>query len=198
MNATPDLPATPIRRRRRTDLDQDEVVQAALRIVSNGGVGALTMRRLAEELGLSSMASYYHVPSKSQLFDLVCDAVLATLPSPSTNLSWDDALREQLTAARRELAAHPGVAGLLLGLTTHTPHSRRLDAELNALLQRAGLTAEEAISMGRAMIIYLFGRVSYDENVPLTGRKTAQEEFLVGLDLMLTGIEQRIGTRRSA
>src|ERR1700722_18346588 len=71
--------------RRSGNLNEQEVVDAALRIIHAGGVEELSMRRLSRELGVSTMAAYYYVKDKNQLIDLVASTVLAdiTVPPPS-------------------------------------------------------------------------------------------------------------------
>jgi TetR/AcrR family tetracycline transcriptional repressor len=195
-------------RARHADLSEQEVVAAALRVVAREGAGRLTMRALAVELGLSSTASYYHVPSKTVLFELVADAVLADVEVPPPGGSWDERLRRMFISARVQLSRYPGVAQLLLNRTTHTANTRRLADELAVMLHDAGFDGAEAAFLSEAFVVYLFGRVTYETRAlaptwkpgpplrpaasPGAAAGAAAGGFEIGLDLLIDGVRQRI------
>jgi AcrR family transcriptional regulator len=85
-----------------------EIVAAAVRIADAEGVEAVSMRRLADELGVATMTPYTHVESKDELLDLMRDAVAAEmiLPEPIPD-SWREALRAIALRTRAALEAHP-------------------------------------------------------------------------------------------
>ena len=89
-------PAGP-RRGPRAGLDVDRIVAAAVALADAEGLAALSMRRVAAELGVGAMTLYTHVPGKGELVDLMLDAVLGELyPEPPAG-DW----RERLTAVAR-------------------------------------------------------------------------------------------------
>ncbi|WP_255649195.1 TetR/AcrR family transcriptional regulator [Frankia sp. ArI3] len=97
-------------------LGVDDIVAAALRVGTHRGFEALTMRALAEELGVSAMAAYHHVASKDALVDLVIDAVLAGVEIPPPDLGdWDVRLCELRRRCAAALEAWPGVDVLVYG-----------------------------------------------------------------------------------
>jgi len=58
-------------------LDRERIVEAAMTIIDQDGLDALSMRRLGAALGVNPMAAYYHVPNKAALYDLVVEAIMA-------------------------------------------------------------------------------------------------------------------------
>jgi TetR/AcrR family tetracycline transcriptional repressor len=86
-------PPTP----RRPALDRDQLVRAALALLDAVGFDGLTMRRLAERLGVQAASLYNHVRDKQQLLTLLADAICAEVPGLDASRPW----REQLEHAAR-------------------------------------------------------------------------------------------------
>ena len=106
----------PVRTRRgpRQGLSVDAVVASAIELADADGLDALTMRRIAERVGISPMSVYTYVPGKAELLDLMLDSVYADMPRPRwRTTSW----RRRLTSvARRNRAlftAHPWAASVV-------------------------------------------------------------------------------------
>jgi AcrR family transcriptional regulator len=91
-----------------TSIKRAEIVAAAVRIADAEGVEAVSMRRLADELGVATMTPYTHVASKDELLDLMRDAVAAEmlLPEPLPE-DWREALRAIAERTRAAYEAHP-------------------------------------------------------------------------------------------
>jgi AcrR family transcriptional regulator len=89
-------------------MERAEIVSAAVRIADADGVDAVSMRRLADELGVATMTPYTHVASKDELLDLMRDAVAAEmlLPEPLPE-DWRAALRAIADRTRAAYEAHP-------------------------------------------------------------------------------------------
>ena len=91
----------------RGRLTRDRVLDAALAIADREGLPALTMRRLAAELGVAPMAVYMHVRSKEELLDGVADRIADQLEVPAEpGGDWAAQLREVARSMRKALAAH--------------------------------------------------------------------------------------------
>ncbi|NLP83992.1 TetR family transcriptional regulator [Microbacterium sp. CFH 90308] len=112
---------------RREPLSRGRVLREAIAIADEGGIDALTMRRLAQQLGVEPMSIYYHVRGKDAVItgalDLVFEdvgerAARATTPPPP---SWQDHLRTRILAAREVLLDHPWVPRALEARGTMTP-----------------------------------------------------------------------------
>jgi AcrR family transcriptional regulator len=104
----------------RLPLSRERVLRAAIKVADGIGIGALTMRRVAEELGAEAMSLYYYVTSKEDLLDGVADAVVAeinevvgALDGPAAGDAWKTAARQRILAARQVLLRHPWAPGVL-------------------------------------------------------------------------------------
>jgi AcrR family transcriptional regulator len=126
--------------RHRRALTRERVVAEALAIIGTDGVDALSMRALAARLGVVPAALYRHVRSKSQLCDLVADAVLAEVDCrPGRSPGWAGQVKLLAGRLRTVLESHPGIAGLLKTRDPLGPHSLALAEAFLAPLQQAGL-----------------------------------------------------------
>ncbi|MGQ0838466.1 TetR/AcrR family transcriptional regulator [Actinokineospora sp.] len=72
----------PVSREGRSDLSVDRIAQAAIRIADTEGIGALTMRRVSEALGVGTMSPYTYVPGKAELLDVMMDTVYGEIARP--------------------------------------------------------------------------------------------------------------------
>ena len=78
MSTQTDLDATP-----RTPLTRQRVLRAAVALADRGGVGALSMRKLAQELGVEAMSLYHHVANKDDILDGIVDVVFGEIELPT-------------------------------------------------------------------------------------------------------------------
>lgn len=104
------------RRADRPPLSRERVLAAAVALADEHGVQALTMRRLAVDLGVEAMSLYYHLPDKETLLDGVAETVVGEVTAavgPLTGGSWREVLRRQFLAAREVMLRHPWAPGLL-------------------------------------------------------------------------------------
>jgi AcrR family transcriptional regulator len=97
---------------RRTPLSRDRVIDAALGLVDEGGIEALSMRKLADELGVKAMSLYNHVAGKDDVLDGIVDAALAEIASPPAGADWRTQVREIAISAHETFLRHPWVVGL--------------------------------------------------------------------------------------
>ncbi|HEY3669550.1 MAG TPA: helix-turn-helix domain-containing protein, partial [Acidimicrobiia bacterium] len=88
---------------------RQEIVDAALVIAERIGVDRVTMRILADELGVSVATAYYHVESKAELLRLMGDAALAQVACPPRETPWDRRLTALSHDVRRTTARYPGL-----------------------------------------------------------------------------------------
>ena len=94
----------------KSSLDVDRIVAAAVRLADTEGLAALSMRRVAGELGVPVMTLYGHVPGKGELVDLMLDSALADLyPDEGvvTSGAWRTRLRTVARANWEFFVAHP-------------------------------------------------------------------------------------------
>jgi AcrR family transcriptional regulator len=91
----------------RTPLSKERVLLAAVDLADRGGIEALSMRRLGQELGVDAMALYRHVRNKDDLLDGIVEVLVAEIERPEPTEDWKTVLREQAMAARRTMLRHP-------------------------------------------------------------------------------------------
>ncbi|MEU4703745.1 TetR/AcrR family transcriptional regulator [Nonomuraea dietziae] len=140
-------------------ISRPEIVAAALRVIEEDGTGALTMRRLAREVGSTAMALYHHVRDKEELLLLLLDDYAAGIPRPAL----PDEPRERMVAAA--MAMHDAVSGCpwavdilkaddLMSVGALWYPEQIVDAAV-----RAGLTIEEAVDAYRIIWRYTAGEI---------------------------------------
>jgi AcrR family transcriptional regulator len=206
----------------RPGLTRERIVEAGLRVMDAEGVDAVSMRRLARELGVEAMSLYNHVRDKEDLLDGMVETIMASMPEPDepTDGDWFAYGRQIAMDWRTMLRSHPGAIQLLA--ERKAPIStlealRPADRALGALM-RAGLSPEDAVQAFHTMGGYIFGYVMM-ETGQLFGDKPGHEvpaevgallpnlavtapflhdcdfdaQFVFGLDLMLEGLRAKVG-----
>ncbi len=149
---SPRKPNTPV-------LTRVQIVAAAIALVDRDGLVALSMRRLATELGVGPMSLYYHVPDKSALEDLIFDAVMGEV-----DFSGDDptlGVEERAVrlgyALRSALLAHPNTVPITLSRSARTPGQLRPVEVMLGILYDMGLGPTDAIAAVDNIGQYVFG-----------------------------------------
>ena len=91
----------------RIRLSRDHVLRAAVALADEIGINALSMRKLAEDLGVVPMALYKHVTDKDKLLDGMVDIVVSEVEPPVSHTDWRSVVRRRILSARRALQRHP-------------------------------------------------------------------------------------------
>jgi AcrR family transcriptional regulator len=133
------------------------VLQAALALAARDGIESLTMRKLADELGVGAMSLYYHVPNKEQLLDGMVDIVFSEIEPPSTDLDWKTAMRNRALSTRAALRRHPWAIGLMEGRTSHGPANLRIHDAVLGCLRAAGFSLEMTVHAYSVQDAYIYG-----------------------------------------
>jgi AcrR family transcriptional regulator len=173
----PDPPWRSAPRRRgvpRPQLSREVVLNAALQVLEKEGGEALTMRRVADQVGASASSLYGYVANKEELVQLVLDRIFEEMQVPPTD-SWQDTLREAGRAMLAMYRRHPGVAALTLGRVAVTPSMLPLGERIASELRAAGMPDQVTTFVGDLAGLYV-GGFAYELDVtPLTGHES---EFL--------------------
>lgn len=106
---------------RRAPLNRDRVLRAAVALADEIGIEALSMRKLAERLGVVPMALYKHVANKDQLLDGMVDLVVSEIDPPTPGTDWQHAVRYRVLSARRALLGHCWASQVIQSRTSPTP-----------------------------------------------------------------------------
>ena len=145
------------RRGPRPKLDLDAVLDAAIGVADAEGLEAVTMQRVARELGFTTMSLYRYVQGKEQLVELMTDAALDAAPEPPGGAGWRDELRGWARAMYAALLRRPW---LLYAQMYGPPRGPRQLSWLEAAagpLRRAGLGAEHTMAVASYLSISVMG-----------------------------------------
>jgi TetR/AcrR family transcriptional regulator, tetracycline repressor protein len=207
----------------RAPLTRARVLAAALDFVDREGVDALSMRKLGQALGVEAMSLYNHVESKDDLLAGVASLLLelVEVPDPSTG-DWQQRLRATADDVRRVGLAHPRAFPLLVSRQLSSLESWEPILAAFALGQRAGLSAEDSVFVVTALSGFIVGFVLLEigaRSLDAEGLRLAPEDvppdrpllahyvasraatsfdrqFREGINLVIAGIEQRLGSAR--
>jgi TetR/AcrR family transcriptional regulator, tetracycline repressor protein len=143
------LPAEPA-------LDQQQIVQAALNLLDEVGFDGLTMRSLANKLGIKAASLYWHVRGKQDLLSLLAEEICAPMREPDRVLPWPDQLEGLCNEYRRVLLAHRDAARVLDGSGGPSgPHRLRLSERALRTLLDAGFSHQDAAYAGFLLTDYV-------------------------------------------
>lgn len=127
----------------RPPLTRERVLECALAVADAGGLGSLTIRSLAAELGVKPMSVYHHVANKEAILDGIVDLVFAEMELPGDDDgSWRHEMTRRAHATRRVLRRHAWAIGLLESRTTPGPATLRHQEETLRILREAGFSIE--------------------------------------------------------
>lgn len=144
-----------------TSLSVGAVVATALRIADDEGLGALTMRRVAGDLGSAPMSLYRHVAHKEALLDLMADHVLAGLPELSRGEPWGEGVVRFMTAMYELLLEHPAVAHLMLLQPVRGEQLQHRGESVLECLSAGGLDDAVAVEILATTVWYTLGGALY-------------------------------------
>ncbi len=208
-NATPRVP-----------LSRDRVLRAALALADEGGVEAVSMRRLGQVLGVEAMSLYKHVADKEAILDGIADLVMDEVEVPSPDLDWRTSIRRSAISAHEAFRRHPW-AGLVLEsrLNPGPARLRYLDAVVG-ILRGAGFDTPTVARAFMALDSHTYGFTMQELALPFDAASApgvAEEmttrvfadgypnlaamaelamsgaqllDFEFGLDLLLDGLER--------
>jgi TetR/AcrR family transcriptional regulator, tetracycline repressor protein len=151
----------------RPQLSRDVVVAAALKVVESDGGDALTMRRVAEEIGVSASALYGYIANKEELVQLLLEQIMEEIRLPEQGGSWQDMLREWARITLGVFRSHPGVAALTMGRVPFGPGMLPITEAMLAMLRSAGLPDQVAAFAGDLGSLYVGATALEREVTPL-------------------------------
>lgn len=125
----------------RRSLHRDLIVDTALELLGKGDLESVSMRRVAQALGTGAASLYAHVANKDELYELMLDRLLGTIPIPEPDPDrWQEQLREVARAQLAVLTSYPGIARVGMETTVPTgPATLRHGEGVLALLRAGGL-----------------------------------------------------------
>lgn len=121
-------------------LERDQIVKAGLELTRRHGLAGMSMRKLGQELGVTSMAIYWYFTGRDELVEAITDSVLAEIELPVDDgaAPWDERLRRFAWAVHDVLVDYPGIGDELLTHQNYPASAVRLVEYSVAVLREAG------------------------------------------------------------
>lgn len=148
-------------------LSRERILQAAMRLADEGGIESVSMRKLAEKLGVKAMSLYNHVANKDATIDGIVDIVVSEIEIPGTGIDWKTAMRRRANSAHEVLLRHPwAIMALVSRVNVGSAMLHYVDATLGCLYE-AGFSLEMADRAWNAIDSHIYGFTLQELNFPL-------------------------------
>lgn len=173
------------RRKGAAPLNRDRVLAAAVTLADTEGLGAVTMRSLAEALGVRPMSLYHYVRNKEELLDGMVDLVFARIDLPRVGEPWRIEMRRRAVSARQVLTRHPWALALMDTRTAPGPATLRHHDAVIGVLTASGFSAAMTERAYVTIDAYVYGFVLQEASLPLDdqgGTADVAESVMVGFD----------------
>lgn len=141
----------------RLPLSRDRILERAVQIADAEGVEALTMRRLADDLGFEAMSLYRHVRNKEDVLGGMLDIVLGEIESPAAEGEWDAAIRRSAISVSDVLQRHAWATDVLMSPAGIRPARLAYMNDLLGRLREAGFSADTTYTAYHALDAHIFG-----------------------------------------
>ena len=160
---------------RRAPLTRERVLAAAIDLADRDGIASLSMRKLAQELGVEAMSLYHHVANKDAILDGLIDLVFGEIDLPVGEADWKAAMRRRAISAREVLRRHPWATGLMESRSTPGPATLRHHDAVLGILRNAGFPLELAAHAYSLLDSYIYGFALQETSLPFnTPEETAE------------------------
>jgi AcrR family transcriptional regulator len=179
-----------LRRRRagkgEPPLTRDRIVEAAVALLDEEGIERLTMRRLAERLGVVAPSLYWHVDTKDDVLDLAVDAIFGEVPpGTGTAVSWRDDITAVLTAWRTAMLRHPWASAVpARRRPTIGPNFLAWMEVMQATLARAGFSGTGRSAATWALYNHVMGSAASQSALQISAeeRRVGQQQLQANRD----------------
>ena len=141
----------------RVRLSRDRVLRVAVQIADKNGIESLTMRNLAQRLGVEAMTLYHYVANKDDILKDIVDLVVSEIQVPSEGGEWRAALRRSAISAHQVLLRHPWACSLMMSPARIGPARLRYMESLLGRLREAGFSAEMTHHAYHALDSHILG-----------------------------------------
>jgi len=151
---------------KRVPLNRDRVLHGAMAVADAAGIGSLTMRSLAQELGVKPMSLYHHVANKEKILDGIIDVVFSEIEPPPADADWRSAMRHRAIAARSVLRRHPWATPLMESRANPGPATLRYHDSVIGTLRSAGFSIAMAAHFYSLFDSYVYGFALQEASLP--------------------------------
>ncbi len=156
----------------RAPLSRERVLRTATSLADAGGIASLSMRKLAQELGVEAMSLYNHVANKDDLLDGMIDLVFGEIGLPAREVDWKSAMRQRGISAREVLARHHWAIALMESRSRPGPATLRHHDAVIGCLREAGFSIAMTAHAYSVLDSYIYGFALQQASLPFT---TAQD-----------------------
>jgi AcrR family transcriptional regulator len=182
------------RRRNAVALTEDRLLEAALQIVDDAGMEALSMRRLGAQLGVDPMAIYYYLPNKQALVRRLVERVFSGLRPADREGLWQARVMGWATAYRDLALAHPNLVFQIFTNAEAVSIAVAIANEsLHAAVRDSGVREDEVAPTADTLVDYVHGFVLAEAAIR-EPRASFAESFRFSIERIVGGIERRSGT----
>jgi AcrR family transcriptional regulator len=150
----------------RTPLSRERVLEAAIAFADARGIEALSMRKLAQELGVEAMSLYHHVANKDEILNGIVDAVLDEIELPARGAPWKEAIRQSAISAHGVFVRHRWACSLVLTMSGVSAARLRYMDALLASLREGGFPPELTYHGYHALDSHIMGFTLWQGNFP--------------------------------
>jgi AcrR family transcriptional regulator len=150
----------------REPLTRQRALTTAMTIADTDGIESLTMRKLAQTLGVEAMSLYHHVANKNDILDGMVDMVFAEIDLPSHDVDWMTAMTNRGRSVRTALVRHRWAISLMESRTSPGPSTLRHHDAVIGCCRRAGFTVEMTGHAFSLIDSYIYGFVLQEVNLP--------------------------------
>ena len=154
-----------IRRGPRRVSTGEEIVEAALGLLDEGGVNAASIRGIAARIGVAPNAVYTYFPDKAAVIKAVVEHLLGQVDHAAfadPDMPWRRRIELLAVELRERLTAHPGAVGLMIGGPMDGPRALALNERLMEVLSSARFSPTDAAKASYLLIVYVFGSIALE------------------------------------
>ena len=159
----------------RPRLSRERVLLGAVAVADAGGLDSLTIRSLAQSLGVKPMSVYHYVANKDEILDGIIDLVFDEIDLPAAGGDWRAEIRKRASSARRALRAHPWAIGLMESRTSPGPATLRHHDAVIATLRGAGFSPALTAHAYALLDSYVYGFALQETGLPFEGADTVAD-----------------------
>ncbi|MGA8041027.1 MAG: TetR/AcrR family transcriptional regulator C-terminal domain-containing protein [Acidimicrobiia bacterium] len=155
--------------RKKSTLNRAKVLEMAVELADEFGIEALTIRKLADRLGVGAMTIYHHVPSKDEIIDGMVEVVFTEIERPPTDVDWKTAIRRRCISARRVLNRHPWAAPFMESRMTPGPATLGHHDAVIGCLRNGGLSIQMTAHAYAILDSFVYGFAFEEATLPASG-----------------------------
>lgn len=164
------------RNRSQPPLSREQIVDAAIRLLDEGGVRNLRMRQLAESLNSAPMTLYWHVSNKNDLLELSIDAIFPEPPTEPPSGDWREDIRDYAVELFDALIEHSWAIELMGSRPPVGPRALAHSSGVIQVLQRAQFTPKQQDSAFAAIYYYTVGAALSEASWRAMSRESGENE----------------------